>query len=226
MTDCSFDSFMRIGALASLLLGATMPPRLHAQDPVLPHGAPFWIGTGVLGAAALLADMPLRRAAASHQSAALDHVADVVDPLGRAQYLVPSLVVASVVPRMFGQRKLADGALRVALGYVAADLLGGGVRTIVARHRPDSIGGAWRFRPFRPQGEWGSMPSAHTTHAFAIAAGIAEVSGRPAVAEVAYGLASIVAMQRVYRQAHWASDVVAAAALSTAVSRRVVELRF
>jgi membrane-associated phospholipid phosphatase len=70
------------------------------------------------------------------------------------------------------------------------------------------------------------MPSAHTTHAFAIAAGIAEVSGRPAVAEVAYGLASIVAMQRVYRQAHWASDVVAAAALSTAVSRRVVELRF
>lgn len=209
-----------------MLLGPSAPAALRAQDPVLPRGRAFWIGAGALGAGALLLDAPLRRAAASHRTPTLDRLAEAVDPLGRAQYLVPSLVVAVVVPRATGHRRLSDAALRVALGYAAADLLGGGVRTIVARHRPDSTGDAWRFRPFRPQGEWGSMPSAHTTHAFAIAAGIAEASGKPWVAGVAYGLASLVAMQRVYTQAHWASDVVVAAALSTAVSRRVVELRF
>jgi membrane-associated phospholipid phosphatase len=193
---------------------------------VLPHGRSFWIEAGALCTAALLLDAPLRRAAVSHQSGTANRVADAVDPLGRAQYLVPSLVIVVVVPRVAGNRRLSDAALRVALGYAAADLLGGGVRTIVARHRPDSTGDPWRFRPFRPQGEWGSTPSAHATHAFAIAAGIAEASGKPWAARVAYGLASLVAVQRVYTQAHWASDVVVAAALGTAVSRRVVDVHF
>jgi membrane-associated phospholipid phosphatase len=68
------------------------------------------------------------------------------------------------------------------------------------------------------------MPSAHVTHAFAIAAGIAEESGRPWAAGLTYGVASLVAAQRVYRQAHWASDVAVGATLSVAVSRRIVRL--
>jgi membrane-associated phospholipid phosphatase len=40
----------------------------------------------------------------------------------------------------------------------------------------------------------------------------------------AYGVASLVAAQRVYRRAHWASDVVVAATLSVAVTRRIVRV--
>jgi membrane-associated phospholipid phosphatase len=114
--------------------------------------------------------------------------------------------------------------LRIGAAYVAADLAGGALRVAAGRHRPDSTGDPWRFRPLHPAGDWGSLPSAHVTHAFAIAAGIAEESGRPWAAGLAYGVASLVAAQRVYRQAHWASDVVIGAALSMSVSRGVVRL--
>lgn len=214
---------LALALAAALTLGAS--GSVAAQGSVSPHGREFWIGAGVTLTATVL-DEPLRHFAATHQRHALDQLATAVDPLGRAQYLVPALVGAAVVPWVAGDRSLAKQALRVGLGYAAADFIGGVVRVPIARHRPDSSGRPWRFRPFRPQGEWGSLPSAHVTHAFAIAAGIAEVSGRPWAARAAYGVASLVALQRVYEQRHWASDVVVGATLATAVARRVVDSRF
>jgi membrane-associated phospholipid phosphatase len=217
---------MALVALVTLLFGSAHPTPLRGQDPVVPHGRVLWQDVGVAFGAALLVDEPLRAFAAAHQQRAIDQLAGAVDPLGRAQYLVPALVAGAVLPYALGDHPLAMRAVRVGLGYAASDLLGGVVRVVVSRHRPDSTGDPWRFRPFRPQGDWGSMPSAHVTHAFAIASGVAEVSGRPWVAGVAYGLASLVAMQRVYRQAHWSSDVVAAAGLSIVTSRAVIDLHF
>lgn len=212
--------------IAVLLALSTCKPAasLLAQDPVVPEGRRFWIDAGVFTGAAFLLDRPARAFVAAHQTRTLDHVAEVLDPLGRAEYIVPSLAAVIVLPAVIGDRPLAWKAVRVAAGYAAADLAGGALRVIVARHRPDSSGNPWRFRPLHPQGDWGSMPSAHVTHAFALAAGVAEVSGRPLASGLAYGLAAMVAAQRVYRQAHWGSDVVVGAALSTGVSRRVIRL--
>ena len=203
---------------ALLVLGATPA---SAQDPLLPHGRAFWEGAGVTLAGALALDEPIQRFVAAHRGHAADEIANTVDPLGEARYLVPSLVAATVVPYVAGNHSLARSALRVGLGYAAADIAGGILRAAVARHRPDSTGDAWRFRPLRPQGEWGSMPSAHVTHAVAIAAGIAEVSGRPWAARVAYGLATLVAADRVYQQRHWTSDALVGAALGISLTRRV-----
>ena len=136
---------------------------------------------------------------------------------------MPSLVAATVVPYVAGNHRLARAALRVGIGYAAADIAGGMLRVAEARHRPDATNDAWRFRPLRPQGEWGSMPSAHVTHAFAIAAGVSEASGRPWVSRVAYSLATLVAMDRVYRQRHWTSDTVVGAMLAMDVARLVGE---
>jgi membrane-associated phospholipid phosphatase len=204
-------------------LSAAAPP-LVGQDPVVPHGIRFWLGAGALGAGAMALDRPLHSFAATHRAPFLDRMAADVDPIGRAEYLVPALAAAVVFPAAIGEWRFARGALRVGAGYISADLAGGALRVAVARHRPDSTGDPWRFRPLRPQGEWGSMPSAHVTHAFAIASGIAEETGQPLAAGIGYGVASLLAAQRVYRQSHWASDVVVGAALSTAVSRRIVGL--
>jgi undecaprenyl-diphosphatase len=212
--------------VAALLAFSTCKPAalLLAQDPVVPEGRRYWIDAGILTGTALLLDRPVRGFVAAHQTRALDHVAEALDPLGRAEYIVPSLAAAIVLPAAIGNRPVAWNAMRVAAGYAAADLAGGVFRVIVARHRPDLSGNPWRFRPLHPQGDWGSMPSAHVTHAFALAAGVAEVSGRPLAGGLVYGLAAMVAAQRVYRQAHWGSDVVVGATLSTEVSRRVIRL--
>lgn len=220
MTSATRSAARRL-ALVAWLAPAVGATQAAAQDPVLPRGRSFVVGTSVALATALALDEPMQRFVATHRSHAADEVAKAVDPLGEARYLVPSLAAATVIPYVTGHHALARSALRLAIGYAAADIAGGVVRVAVARHRPDSTGDAWRFRPLRPQGEWGSMPSAHVTHAFAIAAGIAEESGRPWVSRVAYGLATLVAADRVYRQRHWSSDVIAGAVVGVGVGRGI-----
>jgi len=207
-----------VAVVLTLSLGATS---MSAQDQVGPHRRDVWEGAGVAIAASLALDEPIQRFVAAHRSHAANEVANIVDPLGEARYVVPALVAVTLIPYVAGEHSLARSALRVGLGYAAADVAGGILRVAVARHRPDSTGDAWRFRPLRPQGEWGSMPSAHITHAFAIAAGIAEESGRTWAAGVVYGLATLVAADRVYQQRHWTSDTVVGATLAISVVRHI-----
>lgn len=216
---------MRCFPVAALFAVAlcSAPRAAQTQDPMA-NGTGWWIGAAALTGVALTLDRPLHGFAMRHQTRTLDRIAADVDPFGRAQYIVPALVAATAVPAVLGRWPIAMSALRIAAGYVGADLAGGALRVVVARHRPDSTDNPWRFRPLHPQGDWGSMPSAHVTHDFALAAGIAEETGHAWAARLAYGVASTVAVQRVYRQAHWTSDVVVAATLSTAISRRIVRL--
>ncbi|MDB5253915.1 MAG: PA-phosphatase like phosphoesterase [Flaviaesturariibacter sp.] len=72
-----------------------------------------------------------------------------------------------------------------------------------------------------------SMPSAHTSNAFATASAFATVyQNMKWVPPVAYGLASLVGISRIYSNAHWASDVLVGAGvgyLSTKLSYWVYE---
>ena len=129
------------------------------------------------------------------------------------------MVGAYIVTRAVGRRRWSDAVLRVGLGYAAADALGSALKSSVGRHRPDTVGGPWRFKPFDTRHEWHSFPSSHTLHAFAIAAGVAEEAHHPWVAAVSYGTATLVGLQRVYRGAHWSSDVAASAVLAVAASK-------
>lgn len=213
-THAAPSSFV-VAASAALLFAT--PAR--AQLTVEPRDARFWTASAALLVAGAALDERLRAEAAAHHDATLERVASAVDPLGRARYLLPALAVAVVAPRVANRRSLSNAALRVASGYVAADGLESVVKPLVGRHRPDSTGRPWRFRPLGRGGAWGSFPSAHTTHAFAIAAGISAEARRPWVSALCYATAGAVGAQRVYVRAHWASDVVGGAALAVAASR-------
>src|SRR3990167_9581805 len=75
--------------------------------------------------------------------------------------------------------------------------------------------------PFRFKSARTSFPSGHTVSAFSLASVFAARSESRAVKVMVYSLASSVALQRVYADKHWASDVLAGAALGTAVGRWV-----
>lgn len=213
----------RARALALMIpLGVALAPARHdaaAQEVRLePASRRYWVASAVLIATAIALDQPARDAAARNRSHALDQLARNVDPLGRARYLVPALVGGYLVPRLAGAHRLADAALRVGLGYAVADGIESVLKPAIGRHRPDDERGTLRFRPFSNDDAWHSLPSAHTVHAFAIAAGIADEAHRPWVTVVAFGTASIVGLQRVYTRAHWASDVAASSVLAVAAS--------
>jgi membrane-associated phospholipid phosphatase len=175
----------------------------------------------ILGGLALtaLTDERLSTFARTHQRSALDQVARAVDPFGRAGVLVPALAASVALPRLVGRRNLSDAALRVALSYVVADGIEGVLKPLVGRHRPSDAGGAWRFRSLSNDANWHSLPSAHTVHAFALATGLALEARTPWVAVPAYGLATLVGLQRVYTGAHWSSDIVGSAVLAVVVVR-------
>jgi len=193
-------------ACAALLPGASRAQ--HARS----AGEESAVALAILLSAA--GDAHVRDWMLEHHTPVLDRIADVVDPLGQAGHLVPALVVSVVAPRLVGNRALSNSALRVALGYAAADGVESILKPVIGRHRPDDRGGAWRFSPFRNDAEWHSTPSAHTVHVFSIATGLALESRSPWVAVPAYGVATLVGLNRVYRTQHWLSDVTASTALA------------
>lgn len=205
------------------LLGAVLllSSPLAAQESAHPARR-FWLVSGGVVAAGVALDAPARRAAAANRTDFLSDLAPSLDPVGRARYLLPALGIAIVAPRALGRRDLSAAAIRVAAGYLAADAVESTLKPLVGRHRPDDGGSAWRFRPFARSEEWHSFPSAHTTHAFAIATGLAIESGNRWIAAAGYGTAGLVALQRIYTGAHWTSDVTTSAALSVATSRATV----
>jgi membrane-associated phospholipid phosphatase len=176
------------------------------------------IGLGVLLVASTALDTRLRDEAVEQRRPTLDRAARVLDPLGRAGVLVPALVGSIVAPKVLGMHAMFAHSLRVAIGYAASDGVESLLKPLVGRHRPSDGGGPWRFAPLRNDGDWHSFPSAHTVHAFSIAAGIADESRSPWLSRPAYGLAGAVGLQRIYTEAHWSSDVIASAALAQIVS--------
>lgn len=208
-------------ALCVVLLAA--PPLANADAQIQPPGQLFWpIAAGTFGAA-VLAEVALRDAFPGQREGVAGDVAGVVQPLGRARTIYIGLGSSYLGARIIGQRPWADATIDIAAGYVAADAVTGLLKGAVGRHRPSDGRGPDRFWPgLKARSNWDSFPSGHATHAFAIAAGIAAESGRPAVAAVAYGTAGLVGLSRIYDRAHWASDVVAGAVIGTAASQTAI----
>jgi membrane-associated phospholipid phosphatase len=208
----------RVVAAAIGWLGIVTAAPIQAQLVVAPRSTQFWAGAAALAAGAAASDAALSSSAGRNQHTFLNRAANALEPAGTQRYDLPVLAGAWVVGRVAG-REPGNAILRIAAGFVAADLLESLLKPVVGRHRPDTLGGdPWRLRPFSSGNEWHSLPSGHTTHVFSLAAGIAQEVHSPVVRVAAYGTACLVGWQRIESRAHWPSDVVVSAALAIAAS--------
>ena len=105
---------------------------------------------------------------------------------------------------------------------------------MVGRARPSITDDPGDFAPGSgfTNTERGAFPSGHTSSAFALAAVLHSEFARRAspfripVAVLAYGSASVAGLARVEDNRHWATDVLAGAALGYLIGENVVEFAY
>lgn len=174
--------------------------------------------TLLLGAA-IIGDERIRPIALRNRSPLLDRIAVGADVIGTAGHIVPALVLTYAGARVSGKNRLAAATLRVALSYVVADAIEASVKPMVGRARPELGREPLTFRPFSMNGDFQSFPSAHEVHISSLSTAIAVEARRPWVNALAAIAMTYVGAQRVYRDQHWTSDVVASGILGVNVAR-------
>ncbi|HXN75755.1 MAG TPA: phosphatase PAP2 family protein [Gemmatimonadaceae bacterium] len=147
----------------------------------------------------------------------------------------PGSFVVGTVVYLVGRADLNRRAESVGLhsleSMLLADVLGGGTKVLVGRQRPFyDIRAPYNFQLWRglSSDQYRSFPSGHTITAFAFASTVTRESqfwwphSAFYVGTVFYGGATLVGLSRIYNNQHWASDVMAGAALGTIVGLKVV----
>jgi membrane-associated phospholipid phosphatase len=84
---------------------------------------------------------------------------------------------------------------------------------ILGRSRPSTGDGPWKFNWFETDEAYNSMPSGHTTAAFAISTVLAERINTVWARIGFYGLATATGLARIRNDKHWTSDVFVGAML-------------
>jgi hypothetical protein len=164
-------------------------------------------------------DKDIQEAVQRNRNKTLNDICDAIQPFG-AEY-VPGVLGAFYVGGLLFKD---DRAKEVALDGASASLIASGLilyplKYTVGRSRPNAGKGAYDFQPFSGAD---SFPSGHTTEAFAIATVIAEHYDSIWIKLSSYGIASMVGYARMNNNEHWASDVLAGAAIGTFVGHVVV----
>lgn len=182
----------------------------------------FGLGAALVVASSV-ADEPLHLRLDRSRSPAISKFADTLRPLaqeGGIALLAGAWIVGATTGR---PRWVAIGQDGLEASLIASGLLVPAIKSISGRSRPrDSHTIEEGFRLF---GGEQSFPSGEATQAFALASVLASHSQARWVQGIAYGVAGVVAANRLVVDGHWSSDVVAGAIVGTAVGRWVVRRR-
>jgi membrane-associated phospholipid phosphatase len=167
---------------------------------------------GALAATAIaffLLDRPALAWAEGIQSDAVENVIRIVNRFGGG--MNPALVVGFflVAGIAYLERRWVSHAVAMAIAGLGAGIAAQIVKLLVGRARPELWLGPAHYAP----GSSTSFPSGHTVGAFALAGVLIFGSRSWTLRVIAFLLACAVGLSRILAFRHWASDVVASAAI-------------
>jgi len=186
----------------------------------LDRDAVLWVGGVAAGTLLTYSyDGQLRRVHARNHSGLNDTFASVFENFGNGATEAVLLGAYAGGTWLLGKKEGPRTAALGAQAFLAANAAGTLIKASTGRARPYAGLGKGVFRPFKMRTAYTSFTSGHTTSAFAVSSVFARRWESPWAVAAVYLLAAGTAFERVYDDKHWASDVVAGAALGTAVGR-------
>jgi len=170
-----------------------------------------------------LADADIRGFAQRNQSKAADKGAAVGNVLGNPLYTLPSLGLFYVYGHLYEDPKARRASLLAVESLAISGVFSFTLKLATQRPRPftGAKSDSWNGPGLKSADS--AFPSIHTQSAFSIASVIAEEYGdKPYVSPIAYGLATLTGLSRIYDNKHWASDVFFGAAIGYFTGKAVV----
>jgi membrane-associated phospholipid phosphatase len=187
-----------------------------------------WLKLGIVGAGTFLvmqADRPVRDAVMRDQSY-YNSAPVIFGKMWGDNYT--TLVVAG----LFAARGLLtndNSTKKVGFEIIQAALYSGGItailKVVAGRARPYTNEGPADYRPITMLDDgFHSLPSGHTTLAFALSTVLSRNVHSTALKVLAYVPAALTAFSRVYQDYHWVSDCVLAAVIGYVSAAWIVDL--
>src|SRR5437763_5072602 len=206
------------------ILVCTCAGQVQAQTLFKNRDAIIGLGVAALTAATMSIDESVARdlqRSSVQTNGGLKGTANVFNVIG-----FPGSVVFSASTYFFGLAKHSRPIASLGMHTGEAIVLGGslaeGLQMAIGRARPQrdvNDNDDFVFRKGFSNEDYTSFPSAHTTVAFATATAVSREVGRwwpgasKYVTPISYSVATLVGLSRMYKNKHWASDVVGSAGL-------------
>jgi hypothetical protein len=178
---------------------------------------------GTLGLYAV--DEDIRDFFQDNQSDSDDTIATIAEPFGNGFVVVPALGGLYLYGYFADNNRLVRTSLLSLESFVVSGVITTAIKYTGHRHRPDADDGAYEWNGPAFSSDHVSFPSGHSTTAFAVASVISsEYASTGYVPYIAYGVASLTALSRIYDDRHWASDVLFGSAIGYFTGKTIHKL--
>lgn len=184
------------------------------------------VGLVVASAGALMvADRSIKQIVQRNRSGLFDNAANIVEPFGNKYppYIIAAMYLTGVISK---DRKMEHVSLITAKSLVFSTVFYAASKQVVRRRRPAFTDNPFEVNSmFQGGREWTSFPSGHANTIFTVATAISlQYRHKKWVPPLAYGIAGLTGLSRIYDNRHWASDVLVGAAMGHFVTKTLYKI--
>jgi len=186
------------------------------------------IGIGYVSATLLCyryLDAPIQDESQEGKSSFKTEMATSIERLGLGKYNTIGLVSTTLFAYLTKNKKLQETSWLWCGSLIVNSIVTDGLKKTFQRHRPNTGDPYNTFDWAGGPKVHESLPSANTSNAFTTATVFATMyKDKKWVPPLAYGLATLVGISRIYNNVHWASDVMVGASVGFASAKGVIGL--
>jgi membrane-associated phospholipid phosphatase len=156
----------------------------------------------------------------NHKTTATRNLADIANKTFILSF--PALVGLGTYGYISSDEKARTTFLLSAESFIITGAFVQTLKFTTGRHRPSTGDSHATWSGFSTEEECHSFASGHASSAFALAAVVATEYDNTIVPSLAYGAATLIALERIHENAHWSSDVFVGSALGYFTGKAVV----